>query len=77
MPPDQYVFAALFSAAAAGRTPDLLDLAAEADPQLHRAWALARRVRRRHARHAAVRAPLLNPLLLYSVFVPSFAMGGG
>jgi pentatricopeptide repeat protein len=43
VPPDEHLFAALFTTAAAGRTPDLLDLAAEAGPQMQRCWASLRK----------------------------------
>ena len=36
--PDAYLFSALFSACAAGRTPDLLDLAARAEADMHVRW---------------------------------------
>ena len=36
--PDAFLFSALFSACANGRTPDLLDLAARAEADMHKRW---------------------------------------
>ncbi|CAL8466875.1 g6411 [Coccomyxa elongata] len=48
--PDAYLFSALFSACAAGRTPDLLDLAAKAEADMHVRWS-SQKSQPRHLQH--------------------------
>jgi hypothetical protein len=43
--PDAFLFSALFSACATGRTPDLLDLAAKAEADMHTRWSSQKTMR--------------------------------